>query len=100
MEQKKLVEMMKALGDDTRFHIVSMLGSQEMCACEILSAFHLTQPTLSHHMKTLCLSGLVHCQKSGKWNHYTLNMENFHALEAFFGTLRPSVSHSCSRCED
>ncbi len=100
MEQGKLVDMLKALADDTRLQIVSMLGSQELCACEILSAFHLTQPTLSHHMKTLCASGLVDCQKSGKWNHYTLNIEAFRSLQTFLGNLRPSAPKACSRCGD
>ena len=31
------------------------------------------QPTLSHHMKILCDSGLVKGRKEGKWIYYSLN---------------------------
>ena len=35
---------------------------------------HITQPTLSHHMKILCECGLVNARKEGKWQHYSLNI--------------------------
>jgi len=100
MENQQLVDMMKALGDETRLEIVSMLGNQELCACEILSAFHLTQPTLSHHMRILCESGLIHCEKTGKWNHYTLNLEKFEQIKAFVETLKHPVTRTCSSCKE
>lgn len=100
MEQKELVVMLKALSDETRLEIVRMLGSQELCACEILTAFHLTQPTLSHHMKILCESGLIRCEKMGKWNHYTLNLEKFQLIDGFVSSLRHPVTRACSSCKE
>ena len=38
-------------------------------AAELL---HITQPTLSHHMKLLCDCGLVDYRKDGKWMHYSI----------------------------
>ena len=32
---------------------------------------HITQPTLSHHMKILCDNGIVNVRKEGKWSHYS-----------------------------
>ncbi len=52
-----------------------MLSCGELCACEILEKFSITQPTLSHHMKILCDCGLVNGRKEGKWMHYSLNGE-------------------------
>ena len=36
---------------------------------------HITQPTLSHHMKILCDSGLVVGRKEGKWMYYSISAE-------------------------
>jgi len=65
----------RALSDPTRLEIVDMLSRGELCACKILERFNITQPTLSHHMKILCDSGLVKGRKEGKWIYYSLNGE-------------------------
>ncbi|MBP8965086.1 MAG: winged helix-turn-helix transcriptional regulator, partial [Flexilinea sp.] len=36
----------KALSDETRLKIVDMLSCGEMCACDILTEFNISQPTL------------------------------------------------------
>ena len=46
-------KILKALSDPKRLRIVDMLSCGELCACQILEAFHVTQPTLSHDMKLL-----------------------------------------------
>ena len=53
----------KALGDANRLEIVQMLSNGEKCGCKILERFDITQPTLSHHMKTLVDCGLVNDRK-------------------------------------
>ena len=65
----------KALGDNNRLQIVQMLSEGEKCACRVLEAFEITQPTLSHHMKILCECGVVKVRKEGKWQHYSLNTD-------------------------
>jgi len=75
MMKNKYVEnvgMFKALSDTGRLEIIDMLSCGELCACKILERFHITQPTLSHHMKILCDSGLVVGRKEGKWTYYSL----------------------------
>ncbi|MBC2723344.1 MAG: winged helix-turn-helix transcriptional regulator, partial [Desulfosporosinus sp.] len=53
------VSLFKAIADQTRLNIVELLSSGEMCACQLLDNFEITQPTLSYHMKILCDSGIV-----------------------------------------
>jgi len=67
------VNLFKAVADTNRLMIVDMLSCGELCACEILAKFNITQPTLSHHMKILCDCGLVTGRKDGKWIYYSLN---------------------------
>jgi ArsR family transcriptional regulator len=73
----------KALSDTNRLMIVDMLSCGELCACVILEKFNITQPTLSHHMKTLCECGLVKGRKEGKWTHYSLNADVIRSFRAF-----------------
>lgn len=73
----------KALGDSNRLQIVQMLSDGEKCGCKLLEAFEITQPTLSHHMKILCESGLVSDRKEGKWHHYSINAVVWNEFSAF-----------------
>lgn len=76
MNYERDILIFKALSDNNRLQIVDMLSCGELCACKILEKFNITQPTLSHHMKTLCEAGLVTTRKQGSWNYYSLNKEN------------------------
>jgi ArsR family transcriptional regulator len=81
------VGFFKALSDTNRLMIVDMLSCGELCACEILEKFHITQPTLSHHMKTLYNCGLVNVRKEGKWMYYSLNNEKVTEFKAFLNSI-------------
>ena len=73
----------RALSDTSRLMIIYMLSCGELCACVILEKFHVTQPTLSYHMKILCEGGLVDGHKEGKWTYYSLNPEAVQKLLVF-----------------
>jgi ArsR family transcriptional regulator len=79
--------LMKVLADATRLRIISMLSKGELCACKILEEFNITQPTLSHHMKTLKSCGLVECRKDGVWMKYTLNKPKLELIVDFLDLL-------------
>ncbi|NTV79222.1 MAG: winged helix-turn-helix transcriptional regulator [Clostridiales bacterium] len=69
------VAVYKALGDETRLKIIEILSCGELCACDILESFAITQPTLSYHMKILTECGLVISRKEGSWIRYSNNEE-------------------------
>ena len=73
MEYGETAKFFKALGDEHRLYILSMLQHGERCACVLLEHVNLSQPTLSHHMKILCETHLVTSRKEGKWVYYSLN---------------------------
>jgi ArsR family transcriptional regulator len=64
MTYEDYAEICKALGDPTRAHIFDMLKSGEMCACKILDAFRITQPSLSYHMKMLTESSWFYVRRT------------------------------------
>lgn len=75
LDEKKLPIIFKAFCDENRVRILQQLLSGEKCACVLLDNLRITQPTLSHHMKTLCDSGIVIGRKEGKWMHYSISPE-------------------------
>jgi ArsR family transcriptional regulator len=95
---KEYALILKALSDPNRLMIADMLSCGELCACMILKRFHITQPTLSHHMKNLCGSGLVKERKDGKWTHYSLNDETVRGLRSFLDEIT-TMKESCVCCK-
>jgi ArsR family transcriptional regulator len=69
----ELARMFKALGDPVRLRILSLIASHaggQCCVCDITPAFELSQPTISHHLKTLREAGLLDCERRGTWVYY------------------------------
>lgn len=80
--------LFKALSDSNRLKIIELISKQdELCACKILDELGITQPTLSHHMKVLCSSGLVASRRQGKWMHYSLNRKTLIEVLSFIDSL-------------
>ena len=73
--EKNTALVFKALSDENRIRILKLLRDGEKCACKLLEDLNISQPTLSHHMKILCDSGLVTGRKEGKWMHYSICVE-------------------------
>ena len=75
LTNKQMTVIFKAFCDENRIQILKLLQGGERCACELLEELSLSQPTLSHHMKILCDSGVVDGRKVGKWMYYTISAE-------------------------
>ena len=80
-------KMLKAMSDPKRLRIVDMLSCGELCACEILEEFHITQPTLSHDMKVLVEAGIIRDRSEGKNIYYTLDTEKLNAMHETLGQI-------------
>lgn len=87
MTNNELSKIFKVLADPKRLSIIEMLSTGEKCACKLLEAFNITQPTLSHDMKLMCDVGLTIPRREGKWTHYSLNEEKFAEVKAAFEML-------------
>ena len=73
INEKKVATIFKAFSDENRIRILEQLLTGEKCACVLLDSLHITQPTLSHHMKILCDADIVISRKEGKWTHYSIS---------------------------
>lgn len=101
MDEKKIALIFKAFCDENRIKIIKSLRSGEKCACKLLEEIDVTQPTLSHHMKILCDSGIVVGRKDGKWMHYSICEDGVKLAEEYLNILTSiDVEHeNKSRCE-
>ena len=87
VEDRRIAEFFKALGDENRVKILRMLCKGERCACELLEELEISQPTLSHHMQILCRSGIVQGRKNGKWMHYSLDHAKLQEKKAVIASI-------------
>ena len=87
MDERMIANTFKALCDEKRVRIIGMLSGGEKCACRLLEELELSQPTLSHHMKILCESGLIKGRREGKWMYYSISRENVRAAIRMLGAL-------------
>ena len=75
LDERKTAMIFKAFCDENRIRILKLLTTGEKCACRLLEEINITQPTMSHHMKILCDSGIVVGRKEGKWMLYSISPE-------------------------
>lgn len=91
LDTKKNAVVFKAFCDENRIRILLLLQEGEKCACELLEKMNITQPTLSHHMKILCDSGIVAGRKDGKWMHYSISKEGLEKAQKYLDYLKSEV---------
>jgi ArsR family transcriptional regulator len=69
---QELEYFFSALGDATRLKMLKIIADEELCACEVMAALELTQPTTSHHLGILERAGLLSSRRDGKWVFYKI----------------------------
>jgi len=70
------VSFCKALGDETRQQLLeTLLARGETCVGDLVKTFHLSQPTISHHLTLLKNANLVTRRKKGKQVFYAIDEE-------------------------
>jgi ArsR family transcriptional regulator len=65
------VRVAKALGDPTRFLLLSEIAARGEVSCaELTAVAGLAQATVSHHLKVLSDAGLISARRSGQFHYY------------------------------
>ncbi|UVI33830.1 ArsR/SmtB family transcription factor [Paenibacillus spongiae] len=74
---KQAVKVYKALGEPTRLKIALLLTEERnLCCSDIAGKLEsVAGSTLSHHLKQLTDSGLLHLRKDGTYIYYSVNRE-------------------------
>ena len=71
----KLLDVLKALSDETRLRIISLLYEKELCVCDIMETLQITQAKASRHLIYLKNAGLVKDRKYAQWVYYSLSKD-------------------------
>lgn len=69
----ELAAVFKALSDPVRLRLLSNIAAragQEACVCDLSEGIDLSQPTISHHLKVLRETGLLHSERRASWVYY------------------------------
>lgn len=83
-DAEAMAKRLKALSDPTRLRLYSLIASTtEQCACDLTEPLGVSQPTVSHHLRTLVDAGLVTREQRGKWAFYRAETDQLRELSAF-----------------
>jgi ArsR family transcriptional regulator, arsenate/arsenite/antimonite-responsive transcriptional repressor len=79
---ERMASVAKALGDPIRMQLVDVLVKHagEVCVCELVPLFDLSQPTVSHHLKVLREAGIVGSERRGLWAYYYVKPDSLKEL--------------------
>ena len=81
----RLADVAKALGDPIRLQLVDVLRRHagEVCVCELVPLFDISQSTLSHHLSKLRAAGIVDSERRGLWAYYYVRPDALKELSAW-----------------
>ena len=71
----ELSDIFKVLGDPTRLRIVSALGVDELCVCDLSNLLGSSISAVSHQLRILRNLKIVKHRKEGKMVYYSLDDE-------------------------
>ena len=75
-----LAETFQAMGDSSRLQIIWALSQGELSVGALATRLEMSQPVVSHHLRTLRNLHLVRVRKDGRTSHYALDDEHINRL--------------------
>lgn len=73
---EKLLDVLKALSDETRLRILNLLYEKELCVCDVMETLQISQAKASRHLIYLKNAGLVKDRKHAQWAYYALTRDD------------------------
>ncbi len=99
-----MVDIFKALSEESRLRILAMLLEREMCVCEIEICLNMTQSNASRHLTLLKKSGILESYKMAQWAYYRIddnfkkeNMDLWNYLQKKLKEM-PTYKVDCKEC--
>ena len=90
---RELLQVFKALSDETRLRILHLLSLKDLCVCELVDILGMTQSRVSHQLQILKNARLVRDRREGKWIVYSLDTQGKNSYsEVLFALLKKTLS--------
>lgn len=71
----RMVDIFKALSEQNRLRILSLLLEDELCVCEIITCLKITQTNASRHLTALKKCGILENYKQAQWTYFKISEE-------------------------
>ena len=88
-------KVLKAIADETRMEILKLLLRHNYCVRALANELHLTEATISQHLKVLREAGLLVGEKRGYYMHYQVERPVLHKLAAEISALAEIEYEAC-----
>ena len=72
---RETIKTFKALSDETRLRILSILLERECCVCEVMQALDISQTRASRNLTSLYEAGFLKLRKDGVWSLYSVDRD-------------------------
>ena len=85
LDAERIAAVAKALAEPLRVQALDVLrrSDGQVCQCELIALFGISQSLLSHHMRKLIDAGLVDVERRHKWAYYAVNADRLKELSAW-----------------
>jgi ArsR family transcriptional regulator len=103
----ELFDILKALGDETRYRLVKILLQHDFCVGALAKQLDMSESAVSQHLKLLRNAGIVKGEKRGYFTHYYIDrgflrsaakqLAELCELEKIEGTCTKAGFNSCCR---
>jgi ArsR family transcriptional regulator len=81
---KKLSVLLKLVSEESRLKLLCILRGGKHCVCELEKHVNLSQSLISHHLRDLKESGVIHDEKQGLYVYYSLTDEGYRITNVLF----------------
>ncbi len=71
-DAQKLQILFQTLGDANRLKIIKFIGVEECSVTQIIEETGLSQPLVSHHLRTMRENGILETRRQGPFIYYKL----------------------------
>ncbi len=90
-----IVQIFKALGDETRLKILIILSRRKICAKGIAKHLNISEAAVSQHIKVLKEAGLIVGEKLGYYVLYDLQEPKLLEIADFIQQMNKEHASSC-----
>lgn len=80
MEIAELLQVLKGLADETRFKLIRLLLTHDLCVGALAHRLGISEAAVSQHLRLLRKAGLVKGEKRGYWTHYAVERNTLKEL--------------------
>lgn len=90
------IQILKALSDNTRMNILTLLLKYNYCVRALAQKLQLSEASISQHLKILREAGLIEGEKRGYFMHYDVNRSALKHLAQEIDDLSTITKEDCT----